>query len=57
MREEQIIHSALITLTTLTSKNNNAFDFNFFNSSNYFNYQTNNAFGFNYFNSSNYFNS
>ena len=57
MREEQIIHSALITLTTLTSKTNNAFDFNYFNSSNYFNYQTNNAFGFNYFNSSNYFNS
>ena len=48
------MHSDLITLTTLTSKANNAFDFN---SSNYFNYQTNNAFGFNYFNSSNYFNS
>lgn len=51
MREEQIIHSDLITLTTLTSKTNKAFDFNFFN------YQTNIAFGFNYFNSSNYFNS
>ncbi len=51
MREEQIIHSDLITLTTLTSKTNNTFDFNFFN------YQTNNAFDFNYFNSSNYFNS
>lgn len=38
MREEQIIHSALITLTTLTTKTNKAFDFNYFNYSNSFNY-------------------